>query len=119
MSLHVLQEGLVYRIENDAKQRWLGPEFSRERQWGEPNYECPCWMTTSREAALCQAALLEANPEPSIWELVAAGLSNEAEEFRNAKEHRDTAYAVAVAMEAASQVILKALKVHTQQGGAQ
>ncbi len=65
----------VFYIRNAEGAYWMGPRFARHKQWEkptEPTHLPPCWMTSSKEAAEAQLALLEIMPEPSHFEELAS-----------------------------------------------
>lgn len=55
----IIQEGNLFYLQNSKGEYWMGPRLLKWEYPAEIGAYVPCWMTTSREAAEAQAALLE------------------------------------------------------------
>lgn len=111
--MKIIQENKVFYIQDDNGAYWMGPRFPRSMQWEKPRESggmVPCWMTTSKESAEAQAALLECDPEPSIWEKVAEELTTEATNWREAiQDPYKINYAVSCALTSAAMAVQRAI----------
>jgi hypothetical protein len=103
-----VQSGKIFTISDAQGRFWMGPTLLTWEAPKELGADVPCWMTTSRESALAQAALLECVTPQSIF----LETLDESIEFHqnNANDPHNISNAVITALREVRRAVVKSLE---------